>query len=1149
MMNPRSTQGRRRRAFIDLVVLVILAVLAFLAAAAFDAFEALHRWSRQHESWEADEFFTAIAIATIALAVFSFRRWQDTAHEVRRRRRAEEAVRKTHDELDAQVKERTGALWASEEKYRTLLENSGELIQSVDAEGRFVYVNPQWCQTLGYTSEETRQLRFTDVLRPDQVEHCQGVFSSLQQGISVPYVETVFVSKDGREIFVEGTATPTFREGRFVHTQGFFHDVTERKRAEESAERSEERFRLLFEYAPDAYYLNDLTGTFVDGNKAAEEMTGYKKEELIGKNFLRLNLLPPMQILKAAALLRKNVLRRPTGPDELTLNRKDGQQVTVEIRTFPIKIGNQALVLGIARDVTERKRTEQELAASQAQFQGILDGASDAIISIDEKQQITLFNQQAERVFGYQAREVLGQPLTGLLPVQFRENHGSHVEKFAAEDATQRRMGQVLELSGRRKNGEEFPVEVTISKLPLKGMQVLTAIVRDITERKQAERELEQTKERLELVVQAGPAVTYTAKASGDYGATFISENITAQLGYSPQDFTDDSKFWASNIHPDDAERVFAELPALFEKGHHTHEYRFRYKDGSYRWMHDELRLVRSGNGQPDEIVGFWVDVTERKRAEQALRLSEQKYRNLFESANDPILIFEPETETILAANAQACETYGFSPDELVGTSLKRLTKDVARGEQQLAELVERGTYRAFETVHFRKDGSEIEILVNSSVITYEGKKAVLSINRDVTERKQAEKEIRRLNEELEQRVVERTGELRESEEQLRQAQKMEAVGQLAGGMAHDFNNLLMVMRGYGELMLNRLDANDPLRRNAEEIQKAAERATALTQQLLAFSRKQVLQPKVLDLNAVVTDVEKMLRRLIGEDIELTAVLDLALGPVKADPGQIEQIILNLAVNARDAMPQGGRLTLKTANVTLDQAYVRQHMGATPGPYVLLAVSDTGVGMDAETRSHIFEPFFTTKGAGKGTGLGLSTVYGIVKQSGGYIWVESAPGRGTTFEIYLPLVKEAAASGELHPALPASTPGGSETILVVEDEMSVRKLAAEFLGSNGYRVLEAQDGGEALQVCEEHRAPIHLLLTDVVMPGMSGRELAVRLVGARPEMKVIYVSGYTDDAIVQHGVREEGTVFLQKPFSLDALARTVREALDSKGKK
>ena len=472
----------------------------------------------------------------------------------------------------------------------------------------------------------------------------------------------------------------------------------------------------------------------------------------------------------------------------------------------------------------------------------------------------------------------------------------------------------------------------------------------------------------------------------------------------------------------------------------------------------------------------------------------------------------------------------------LIGAGIGRL-RDL--GQRLKVEITERKQAEK----DLREAHGTLEVRVKER--TTELAKANEQLNVELSERKRAEGEIRRLNQELEQRVVERTGELRESEEQLRQTQKMEAVGRLAGGVAHDFNNLLMVMRGYGELMFNRLDANDPLRRNAEEIQKAAERATALTQQLLAFSRKQVLQPKVLDLNAVVTDVEKMLRRLIGEDIKLAAVLDLALGWVKADPGQIEQIILNLAVNARDAMPQGGRLTLKTANVTLDQAYVRQHVGATPGPYVLLAVSDSGVGMDAETQSHIFEPFFTTKGVDKGTGLGLSTVYGIVKQSGGYIWVESAPGRGTTFEIYLPLVEEAVAGEELHPALLAPTPGGAETILVVEDEMSVRRLAAEFLGSSGYTVLEAQDGGAALQVCEEHRGPIHLLITDVVMPGMSGRELAVRLAGRRPEMKVIYMSGYTDDAMVPHGVLEEGIHFLQKPFSLDALARIVREGLEA----
>ena len=521
-----------------------------------------------------------------------------------------------------------------------------------------------------------------------------------------------------------------------------------------------------------------------------------------------------------------------------------------------------------------------------------------------------------------------------------------------------------------------------------------------------------------------------------------------------------------------------------------------------------------------------------KHRMERKLRESELWLATTLKSIGDGVITTDSR-ERVTFMNRVAEALTGWKQEDAVGKELTQvltiLHKETrASAKNPVTKALQEGQVveLAMDTVLVSSDGEEIPIADTAApIVDDKGNLAgAVLVFRDITEHRRVE-------------------------ESLRESHKMEAVGRLAGGVAHEFNNLLMVIRGYSELLLQRSSANDLVRTNAEEIRKAADRAASLTRQLLAFSRKQVLQPKVLDLNAVVTEVEKMLRRLIGEDIELTAVLDLALGPVKADPGQIEQIILNLAVNARDAMPQGGRLTLKTANVTLDQAYVRQHLGATPGPYVLLAVSDTGVGMDAETRSHIFEPFFTTKGAGKGTGLGLSTVYGIVKQSGGTIWVESAPGRGTTFEIYLPLVEETAASGELHRALPAPTPGGTETILVVEDEMSVRKLAAEFLGSNGYRVLEAQDGAEALQVCEEHRAPIHLLMTDVVMPGMSGRELAVRLTGARPEMKVIYVSGYTDDAIVQHGVREEGTVFLQKPFSLDALARTVREALDSKGKK
>jgi signal transduction histidine kinase/ActR/RegA family two-component response regulator len=385
---------------------------------------------------------------------------------------------------------------------------------------------------------------------------------------------------------------------------------------------------------------------------------------------------------------------------------------------------------------------------------------------------------------------------------------------------------------------------------------------------------------------------------------------------------------------------------------------------------------------------------------------------------------------------------------------------------------------------------------------------------------------------------------LRNSEEQLRQAQKLEAIGMLAGGIAHDFNNLLTVIGGYSDLTLVQLREEDPLRSNINEVKKAAERAAGLTRQLLAFSRKQVLQPKVLDLNAVVSELEKLLRRLIGEDIGFRTVLESTLGSVKADPGQIEQIIMNLAVNARDAMPRGGKLTIETKNVDLDEYYAKKHIAVIPGPYVMLAVSDTGTGMDQQTQARIFDPFFTTKETGKGTGLGLSTVYGIVKQSGGNIWVYSEVGRGTTFKVYLPRVDEGAEEYKRSAETQVDF-RGPETVLVAEDEEMVRKLACKVLEMSGYRVLEAANGGAALLICERHNEPIHLLITDVIMPEMSGRELADRLAQLRPEMKVLYMSGYTDNAIVHHGVLNEGASFIQKPFATHALARKVREVLDA----
>ena len=379
--------------------------------------------------------------------------------------------------------------------------------------------------------------------------------------------------------------------------------------------------------------------------------------------------------------------------------------------------------------------------------------------------------------------------------------------------------------------------------------------------------------------------------------------------------------------------------------------------------------------------------------------------------------------------------------------------------------------------------------------------------------------------------------------EQFLQAQKMESIGKLAGGIAHDFNNLLTIIKGYSQLPLADLKEGDPLRENFNEIQNAGERAARLTRQILAFSRRQILDMKVLDLNVILGDLDKMLRRLIGEDVELVTLLAESLGKVKTDSGQIEQVIMNLAVNARDAMPNGGKLTIETANVELDEEYARRHIAVKPGRYVMLAVSDTGIGMTPEVKDRVFEPFFTTKEKGKGTGLGLSTVYGIVKQSGGNIWVYSEPGQGTTFTIYLPVVDEAVVEEPEERPI-AGTSRGGETILIVEDDTNVRKLTSLILNRKGYRVLEASNGEQALDICRDLEKPLDLVLTDVVMPAMSGKRVIEELRRMQRTFKVLFMSGYTDNAIVHHGVLEVGTNFLQKPFTVDGLIGKVREVLD-----
>ena len=507
--------------------------------------------------------------------------------------------------------------------------------------------------------------------------------------------------------------------------------------------------------------------------------------------------------------------------------------------------------------------------------------------------------------------------------------------------------------------------------------------------------------------------------------------------------------------------------------------------------------------------------------AQEGLRRSEMNFRSLVTNAPYGICRCDSAGQ-LLDANPALLAMLGYSAaKELAGKHLGALYADTQQWFELADHLRAAAPFNGLIVEWMRKDASAIVVRVSG--------RAVSSGNRGKTFELFAED------------VTER----RALEQQLRQSQKMEAIGRLAGGIAHDFNNLLMVISGYSEFLLDRLGPEPSLRTPAQEIAGAAGRATSLTRQLLAFSRKQMLAPKILDLNGVVTENLKMLTRVIGEDIDLVMVPAAELGVVRADAGQIEQVIMNLAVNARDAMPSGGKLTIETSNVSVDEEHARFHPPLVPGNYVMLAISDTGAGMDAETQSRIFEPFFTTKGP-KGTGLGLSTVYGIVKQSGGYIWVYSEPSKGTTFKIYLPRVAELAQSAALGAPSEAAVPvPGTETILLVEDEANLRYLARQFLEKQGYRVIDAADGAVAMQIAVAHEGVIHLLLTDVIMPGMNGRELAQRISEIRPNVKILYMSGYTENVIGRNGTLDAGVRLLQKPFTLRDLKTKVREVLDS----
>lgn len=1014
----------------------------------------------------------------------------------------------------------------TEEKYRVIYSGSNEGIFQTTIEGNAVSANPALMKMLGYDpSDDISSViknTITDIwVNPDERNR---YIQLLEEFGSVREFECQFKRKDGSLIWVSLSARKTYADDGRPINEGFINDITERKQAEQALHSSEEMFRQFAENVRAVIYMIPRTPNeshYV--SPAYEEIWGRSRESLYQNPLSWMEAIHPDDRTDAQARFSRQLLGEPS-VSEYRIVTPDNEVKWIQDRAFPIldKDGRFIRLGGISTDISEQKRHESEIAktiraleASEQRFRDIFEQAAVGIVQTSLEGRLVKCNSRFAEIVGYSVDEIPGMTVQ---QITWPEDHfasNAVIEQMKISNPEP----LMLEKRYLRKDGSFIWARATVSvQRDEEGhaLQIVT-LVEDISARKAAERRLANTikvlqasEERYSKLIDLSPDAILVERNR----AIHIANRAAIKLfGVSSAEDLIGKKF-ADFVSPEEREATEELMQRLYSREMQMPLQEMQILDNGGQLL--DLEVAASSFYENKEMVVQVIshNITHRKKAEakqaQLIRGIEQVDESIFITDLDGVIIYvNPAFEKVT----------GYTREEAIGNST-RLLKSGSHSEafyRVMWDTLLSGETWFGDLVNRRKDGTLYNEVATISPIRDQSGTVVsfVAVNRDMTK----EQLLR---------------------DQLNQAQKMESMGRLAGGIAHDFNNLLMVIRTYSEMLQGRLAPDDKLRTNAEQILKAVDRGASLTGQMLAFSRKQIISPVVLDLNAVIEDAAKMLRRVIGEDIEFHVALSERLWAIESDPDQIVQILMNLCVNARDAMPRGGTLTIETKNTIVQTESAGNGHGVLPGEYVSLSVTDSGVGIGKEFLKDVFEPFFTTKDVGKGTGLGLATIYGIVKQSGGHVWVESELGHGARFTVYLPKAERT-----ITPTVPGPTSapqGGSETLLVVEDEEPLRKGICELLDSLGYKVISACSGEAALSILGE-QDHIDLLLTDVVMPKMSGRELAQILGKQRPELKIIYMSGYTDDAVLRYGIHELHTAFLQKPFGLAALARKVRETL------